>query len=418
MRTPERREVHPVGSGRVKVAHVTTTDMSLRYLLLNQLRSLASAGYDVVGVSSPGPDVRFIEANGIRHMAVRMTRRKFSPLADLHSLWRLYRVMRRGRFTIVHTHTVKAGILGRFAARLAQVPVIVHTSHGFIFHDASPWHWRVFFMALEKILSRCCDLIFSVSNEDIVSAADRDLCDPRKLVSLGEGGIGIDIGLFNPERFSRDGSGRKRRELGLPESARVVGFVGRLVGEKGVLELFEAARIVRGKMNEDVRFLIIGPVESARRDAVTPDSARKYGISDVCVFTGVRQDMPELYSVMDLLVLPSHREGFPLVLAEAAAMGVPVIATNIRGCREAVEQGRNGVLVPLGDVRVLADAMIELLTDRDRAQRMGEEGRRVALERFDERPVFEKVKSEYSRLLRQKGLPVPLPMSQANAVGS
>jgi glycosyltransferase involved in cell wall biosynthesis len=125
----------------------------------------------------------------------------------------------------------------------------------------------------------------------------------------------------------------------------------------------------------------------------------------------MRHDMPELYALMDLFVLPSRRESFPRSPMEASAMGVPSIVTDIPGCREVVEHGRNGLLVPLGDVDALVRAILGLLSDPERAKRMGQEGRRIALERFDERLVFEKVKAEYARLLRQKGLPVPEPRS-------
>ena len=201
----------------------------------------------------------------------------------------------------------------------------------------------------------------------------------------------------------------KRAEVGLPVGAPVVGFVGRLVREKGLLELFAAAGFVREQV-PDVRFLFIGPVDTHKLDALTPDTTQKYGIADICHFLGMRQDMPELYALMDVFVLPSHREGFPRSPMEASAMQVPCVVTDIRGCREAVDQGRNGLLVPLGDVQALADAIIELLTDREKAHCMGEEGRRMALERFDERRVFEKVKAEYARLLREKGLPMLAPV--------
>jgi glycosyltransferase involved in cell wall biosynthesis len=135
-----------------------------------------------------------------------------------------------------------------------------------------------------------------------------------------------------------------------------------------------------------------------------PETAQDYGIHDMCRFLGMRQDMPRLYSIMDVFALPSHREGFPRSPMEASAMRVPCIVTNIRGCREVVEHNRNGVLVPLGDVQALAKAIIELLTDREKALKMGEEGRKIAEEKFDERHVFEKVKSEYTRLMREKGL--------------
>jgi glycosyltransferase involved in cell wall biosynthesis len=211
---------------------------------------------------------------------------------------------------------------------------------------------------------------------------------------------------FNPDRLSREAVALRRAELVLPAKIPVVGFVGRLVREKGLLELFAAFQIVRQGV-PDACLLCVGPVDAEKADAVTPNTAQEYGIADACRFLGLRQDMPELYALMDVCVLPSHREGLPRAPMEASAMKVACVVTNIRGCRDAVEHGRNGLLVPLGDVQALADAITELLTDREKARRMGEEGRRMALERFDERLVFEKVKSEYARLLREKGIPVP-----------
>lgn len=389
-------------TNRVKVAHVATTVMSLRYLLLRHLVSLQQAGYEVVGVSSPGPDIPSIEAVGIRHIAVPMSRSAMTPLADLRALYWLYRTMRRERFTIVHTHTPKAGLLGRWAAKLARVPVIVHTNHGFIFHEGSNTYWRALIAFLERLAASCCDLILSVNHEDIETATRMGICNSAKLMPLGNGGMGVDVGLFDPSRFSAADLVNKRRELGLPSDAKVVGFVGRLVREKGLLELFSAIRVVAGLV-PGVRLLIVGPVDSAKPDAVSPEAAREYGISDICVFTGLRQDTPELYAIMDIFVLPSHREGFSLALAEASAMGVPVVATNIRGCREAVQHDRNGLLVPLGNVQALADAIMHLLTNTDEARQMGQRGRYLAIESFDERKVFEKIGMEYTRLLLEKG---------------
>jgi glycosyltransferase involved in cell wall biosynthesis len=158
----------------------------------------------------------------------------------------------------------------------------------------------------------------------------------------------------------------------------------------------------------DVRFLLVGPIDDQKADMLTPGMARQAGVEEMCVFTGLRNDMPEMYALMNVFVLPSHREGFPRSPMEASAMGVPCVVTNIRGCREAVEHGRNGLLVPLGDVQALAGTISELLTDREKALRMGQEGRRMAMERFDERAVHEKVKSEYGRLLAEKGLCRPV----------
>jgi len=391
------------GSQQLKVAHVTTIDMALRYLLLNQLRNLQEAGYEVTGISTPGSDVQIIEAAGIRHIAVTMPRSPYTPIQDLSALKKLYFIFRRERFSIVHTHNPKPGVLGQLAAKLAGVPVIINTVHGFYFHEHMPVPLRRFYVGLEKATARCSDVILSQNREDIDTAVREKICHPEKIKCLGNG---IDLHKFDRATVPLESITAKRNEVELAAETRVIGFVGRLVREKGLLELFEAVRAVRQKV-PNVTLLIIGPHDTNRKAAITAHTARKFGIREIARFLGTRHDMPEWYALMDVLVLPSYREGFPRVCMEASAMGVPCVATDIRGCREAVEHGRNGLLVPVADVPALADAIIEVLTSHEKAQCFGREGRCMAEDRFDERQVFEKVKAEYRRLLQDKGLPLP-----------
>ena len=385
-----------------RVAHITTVDVSLHLLLLNQLLSIEEQGYKVTGISSPGDHVSVIEATGIQHIAVPMTR-NFTPLADLVSLWRLYRILSRERFEIVHTHNPKPGLLGQLAAKMAGVPIIVNTIHGFYFHDGMSPFWQRFYILMEKIAARHSDAILSQNREDVLTAIDKGICSPDKIKYLGNG---IDIHRFDRARVSAKAIARKRKEFNIDASRPVVGFTGRLVTEKGVLELLQAARLILDKIS-DVQFVFVGPIDREKPDALTPAVAKKYGVANACIFTGMCQDMPELYGLMDVFVLPSHREGFPRSPMEASAMSVPCVVTNIRGCREAVEHNRNGLLVPLGDVNALAIAILRLLSDRDLAQRMGEAGREMAKARFDEQQVFDKIKAEYTHLLGKKGLPLP-----------
>jgi glycosyltransferase involved in cell wall biosynthesis len=258
---------------------------------------------------------------------------------------------------------------------------------------------RRFFIMLEKWAAMFSDLMLSQNSEDIQTAVRERICPAEKIKHLGNG---IDVGRFHRARLNRQVLERKRGDLGLREGS-VVGFVGRLVAEKGILELLSAARTVLQRI-PSTQFLIIGPIDHEKADALTPEIARAYGVEDACVFTGARDDIQDLYALMDILVLPSHREGFPRAPMEASAMGVPCVVTNIRGCRETVEQGRNGVLVPLGDVPALAAAIVDLLARPEQARHMGDEGRRMAIERFDEQRVFEKVRAEYAGLLATKGL--------------
>jgi len=390
---------------KYRVAHVTAVDISLYLLLLNQLCSIQAEGYEVVGISSPGKHSVKLAAAGIEHIPVTIVR-NLAPFRDLLSLWQLYRVFRREKFTIVHTHTPKPSLLGQLAARLAGVPIVVNTIHGFYFHDNMSPRSRQFYIMMEKIAARCSDVILSQNREDIQTAIQKGICKPAKIKYLGNG---ISLSVFDPARVSPEAIRHRREDVGLPPDASVVGFVGRLAARrKGFINFLAAAQRV-ARETPQAYFLIVGEADHGKPDAVEPQAAREYGIADRCRFVGQRPnaELPEWYSLIDVLALPSLFEGVPRVVMEAAAMGVPAIVTDVKGNREAVQHGRNGLLVPLGDVQALADAIIEILSDREKAQRMGEEGRRIALERFDERLVFKRVKAEYARLLREKGFPLP-----------
>jgi glycosyltransferase involved in cell wall biosynthesis len=234
-------------------------------------------------------------------------------------------------------------------------------------------------------------------------AIDEGVCSPEKIKHLGNG---INVVRFNRDCITQEVIEERKLEFGISEDAPVVGFVGRLVEEKGVLDLLRAIPDVL-KVFPDTRILLIGRVDFDKPDAIRPEMACDYGVEEACVFTGMRQDMPELYALMDVFVLPSHRESFPRSPMEASAMEVPCVVTDIPGCRETVEHEQNGILVPLGDVEALKRAIVDILSDPEKARSMGEAARAMALEQFDERKVFKKVKDEYARLLRKKGFDVP-----------
>ena len=390
---------------KIKVAHVTTVAQSLQGLLLNQMNNIQSKGYEVVGISSPGGEVPAIETSGIRHIAIRISR-NVTPLLDLVSLIRLYWAMRQEGFTIVHTHTPKAGLLGQLAARFAGVPIVVNTIHGFYCHDLMHPILRRFYISLEKMAARCSDVILAQNHEDVEMALSMGICSPEKVKHLGNG---IDLSLFDREQVKAGDVRNKRQQLGIPDDTKVVGFVGRLAGKrKGFIDFLKACQRV-ARQCPNVRFLIIGEADAGKADAVSPWAAKDYGVSDQCMFLGTRpnEELPSFYALMDVLVLPSLFEGIPRVVMEAAAMGVPAVVTDVKGNREAVMHGRNGLLVPLGNPQALAEAIIDLLTNPEKAKRMGEEAYRMAREQFDERVVFAKVINEYSRLLADKDLRVP-----------
>lgn len=384
----------------MKIAQITTSDMSIRYLLMNHLLAMQKAGFQVVAICNPGEHIPEIEKAGIRVIAVRMIR-AITPLADLQSFVQLARVLRKEKPTIVHTHTPKAALLGQYAALFTRVPIKVHTIHGLYFPGHMSSRTRAFYVWLERLTMQFADLVLSQNPEDIPVAVQEKIARSDRITLLGNG---IDLARFDPARVNPNRLASLKREIGLQEGDQIVGIVGRVNREKGYLEFFDAAQKISARV-PSARFLIVGPIEPEKFDALDPVAlARARGIESRVIYLGFRPNMPELYSLMDVLVLPSHREGFPRAPMEASAMGKPVVATNIRGCRQTVSDGKTGFLVPLRDANALADAVIKLLCDEPCAHTMGAAARQFALENFDERKVIQRTLDAYRELLVKKRL--------------
>jgi glycosyltransferase involved in cell wall biosynthesis/ribosomal protein S18 acetylase RimI-like enzyme len=375
-----------------RVAHVTTVDVTLRFLLLGHLRRLQEEGYDVTAISAPGPWVADIEAEGIRHLAWPGATRSWAPIQDARAFGSLLQIFRRERFDLVHTHNPKPGVLGRIAGRLAGIPVVVNTVHGLYATPDSPAGRRIPVLALEWLAARLSDLEFYQSEEDLRWARRAGVVNAGKSVLLGNG---IDLARFDPRAVSGDRLAELRRELGFAPEAPVVATVGRLVAEKGYREFLAAARAVNGRIPE-ARFLAVAPPDPEKSDGLSELEVRAAG--DRVRVLGWRADVPELLALADVFVLPSWREGMPRSAIEAAAMGKAMVLTDIRGCRE-VAEATGAVLVPPRDPVHLAQAIQELLRDPARRQAMGREARAAAVERFDEGRVTDVVIRWYSRLL-------------------
>jgi glycosyltransferase involved in cell wall biosynthesis len=383
---------------RPRIAYVTTVALSVRLLFSNQLDYLRRAGFDVTAVSGGGEDLAAVRASGIRHILVPFTRR-MNPLRDLVATWCLWRVFRRERFTLVHTHQPKPGLFGQMAARLAGVPIVVNTVHGFMFTERSSPVKRRLWVWLERLAATCSHRVLCVSAEDAETAVREGICAPHAVVHIGGG---IDVGRFSRAAVDGRRLGELRAEIGIASRQRVIGFVGRLVREKGIPELLEAFEAVH-RAEPDTVLLLVGPDEPDKGDALTAAAvaAAHPGVPVKCV--GYRHDMPDFYALMDVFVLPSHREGLPQTLMEAAAMGVPSVTTDVRGCREVVVNDETGLIVPVMDPPALAAALLRLLRDSNLASRLGTNASVRARARYDERSVFSRLQDVYGELLRSEG---------------
>jgi glycosyltransferase involved in cell wall biosynthesis len=377
----------------LKIAQVSTTDMAMRFLLLDQIKTLQQLGHEVVAVCGSGPWVESLRKEGVPVEVVEMSR-EVSPLRDLTSFFALVRCFRKHRFDVVHTHTPKAGLLGPIAARVAGARMVVHTTHGLLFHDRMRWWKRLLFWFPEKVTAMFSDLLLSQSQEDVITATRSGLCSASKVKYLGNG---IDIAEFSPSRSAASRLST-RKEMGIEDSDVVIGIVGRLVYEKGFGELFAAATELIPK-HKNWKFVVVGPKENGQRaDAIPPGQLELLGKTGSVFFLNWCDDVAKWYSTMDIFILPSHREGVPRACMEAAAMEVPVIATDIRGCREVVRQNETGILVPIKDVKALVSAIEALVQDEKRRTRFGKEGRQHILKNFSHELVHERLRNFYSQI--------------------
>ncbi len=383
-------------SARPVVMHLTTTDISLVHLLGPQLRAFASAGYDVVGVSAPGPYVEQLERWGIPHIPLRHATRAFDLTRDARALVEVERLFRRVSPDIVHTHNPKPGLYGRVAARVARVPAVVNTVHGLYATPEDRWRKRAVVYSLERVAAMCSDVELVQNPEDVETLARLGV-PRRKLRYLGNG---VDLVRFDPARVDARRRAEVRAELGVEADELLCGAVGRLVWEKGYRELFAAAEQLRRDAPE-VRVVVIGPTDAHKADALGADDLERARRSGV-IITGERSDVVDLYAAMDLYVLASYREGFPRSAMEASAMGVPVIATNVRGCRQVVDHDQNGVLVPVRDASALADAISRLAAKPETRKSMSLAARAKAEADFDERRVIETTLEVYAALTDQR----------------
>ena len=381
----------------VRVAHITPTDRIACLMMRTRLLHLRDAGYEVSIICGRSPEGAWgaeLNAQGLKVIHVPFAR-EIAPFTDARCALAMYRVIRRGGYDIVHSHNPKGGLLGPVAGKLARRPVVLHTVHGFLFNENATGMRRGMAQAAERWTAAWCDHLLFQSEEDFAYARDHRFKTGDRLHLEGNG---IDETRFDP-RLYPEARREKRAELGLGESDLVVGMVGRLVEEKGYREFFEmAGRLARAR--EDVRFLNVGIAEPEQSDAVDPGLlARQHGLDGKCVLLDRRRDMPELYLAMDVAVLPSHREGIPRALMEAAAMGLPGVATDIRGTREVVEDGVTGLLFPLRDVDRFLVCVERLLQDGGLRRRMGRAAQQRVLGKYTETATSRRLQRCYREIL-------------------
>ncbi len=362
----------------MKILHICAIDATAKYVLSPLLRHLVEE-HDVHLACTPGPHLGAFEGSGIVVHGIRIPR-DVNVVGWAHALLGLRRLMERQAYDVVHTHTPIPNMIGRVAARMARVPMVVTTAHGFYFHEHTPKVQRAAHMQVERALSQITTKLITVSAEDADTALRTRLYVSEQVVWIPNG---VDVAAFDlgPHRARVRQS--IREGLGIATDAWVVGFVGRLTAEKGCRELIEAVAALAPKL-KNLHMLVIGDTMTGDRSTfkATLDAlVSTKGLRDRVTFAGERPDVPRVLAAIDVFALPSYREGMPLALMEAMAAGLPVVVSNVRGCRELVRHGLHGLVVPVRDPNALAKGLNQLYEDPAMAARMAHQGK-VAMEGF------------------------------------
>ncbi|HYH15817.1 MAG TPA: glycosyltransferase family 4 protein [Flavisolibacter sp.] len=374
---------------------MTTVPISLKVLLRQQLKFMA-AYYNVLAVSSPEKELEQVAAaEGVRTKSVRMTR-SITPLEDLKALWSLYKLFKKEKPLIVHTHTPKAGLLGMLASRLAGVPIRIHTVAGLPLMETKGGK-RKLLELVEKLTYMCAHRVYPNSKNLARFIIQSRFCKESKLKVLGNGSSnGINTAFFAPTPDIMNEASVLKQRLGLHENDFVFVFIGRLVKDKGIQELVQAFTTLKERYPQ-IKLLLVGPYEQAL-DPLSQETLNQIEQDPAIVQVGFQQDVRPYLAISQALVFPSYREGFPNVPMQAGCMELPSIVTDINGCNEIIEEGKNGLIVPVKDDKSLEAAMERLLEDKVLYTRLKENARPMIVERFDQNRLWKAILQEYQEL--------------------
>lgn len=389
----------PPAAGKIRVMRIISRmnigGPATHVVLLNE--GLDRTRYDsllVTGLesASEGNLRDVVAARGLHMELIPDLGREIDLRHDIVALYKLYRLMRREHPHIVHTHLAKAGFVGRLAARLARVPIVLHTYHGHVFHSYFGRTKTALFIALERACARLSDRIITISTRLRDEIAGFGVAVPERIeiVPLG----------FELDAFARESRrpGGFRAALGLPRDTPLVGAVGRLVKIKNLHLFLDAAALIRGRA-PSTQFVLVGDGDLRQP---LEDYAAALGLADAVTFTGWRRDLPAIYADLDVLVISSDNEGTPASLIEAMATGCPVVATRVGGVPDLLGDGARGRLVPANDAAALAAAILATLSGADATDRTASVARDYVLGQHQASRLVSDIDRLYGRLLREK----------------
>lgn len=375
-----------------KIIRTATISLSLDYLLKGQLAFL-NKEYEIIAVSGQDAHLENVDdRERVRTESVNM-QRSISPFKDLIALWKLFWLFRKEKPQIVHSITPKAGLLSMAAACFAGVPIRIHTFTGLIFPSKEGILKKILIL-MDKVLCRFATNIYPEGNgvkQDLIKY--KITSKPLKVLANGNVN-GVDVTFFSDEQVSSVDKETLRKEIGIKHSDFVFIFVGRLVGDKGINELVEAF----SKLElTNVKLLLVGN-EETDLDPLLEYTQKKIKNNKNIITVGFRSDVRSYFAISDSLVFPSHREGFPNVVLQAGAMGLPSIVTNINGCNEIIIEGQNGTIIPVKDEDAILKAMIKMMADIQYCSFLKKNARVMIISRYQQQLVWDAILEEYKRL--------------------
>jgi len=376
--------------------------ISFKVLLKGQLRFMASNGFDVKGVSSEGEELKeVVENEGIVMKAINMSR-KITPFQDLKSLWEMWNFLRKEKPQIVHTHTPKAGIIGMLAARLAGVPHRLHTVAGLPLMEATGIKRKILNF-VEKLTYSSATRVYPNSKGLYDFILQNNFTQSNKLKIIGNGSSnGINTTFFSPEQVSETERVELREKLNIQPDDFVFVFVGRIVSDKGINELIKAFSQLQTAENNEltgIKLLLVGGLESDL-DPLNPETLAEINQNKDIISVGFQQDVRPFFAISDALAFPSYREGFPNVVMQAGAMGLPSIVSDINGCNEIIVEGENGLIIPPKNVEKLKEKMLTLAKDKNLYTKLKKNSRRMIESRYEQSVVWNALLEEYEGLLQ------------------
>ncbi|MDG1715022.1 glycosyltransferase family 4 protein [Lacinutrix sp.] len=375
-----------------KLIRITTVPMSLNKLLEGQLNFM-NQHYDVIAVSSDDKALKRIgQKEGVSTFNVEMTR-KITPLKDLASLVKLYFFLKKQKPRIVHTHTPKAGIIGMLAAKLANVPIRLHTVAGLPLLEAKGFKRKIL-NYIEKLTYSCANRVYpnSYGLKSIIEQENFTASEKIKVIGNGSSN-GIDTNYFNPRLINENDKESLRADLKVSNKDFVFIFVGRIVSDKGINELVESFNKLSLELNS-IKLLLVGPTE-ADFDPIKEKTNKTINENIKIITTGYQQDVRPYFAISNVLVFPSYREGFPNVVMQAGAMGLPSIVSNINGCNEIIKDNINGSIVMVKSVNSLYDKMKNYAENTEEYKNIQNNTREIIVNKYQRSSFFKALLKEY-----------------------